>query len=283
MGRFQRSWALFGRSFQVLRENRKLLLFPVIIKALMLLIVAFFAVPLATMKTGYAITDTAHWEAVGQTVGITFDKGGRMHQTGSFYGIAAVVYLVSMFLATFCNVAFYHEILTALNGQPVSISRGFRFAASRLRAIAAWSLFSGLVGLIIKSIEERVGVVGRIVVRLIGIGWSIASVFAIPVIVREGASANPVQVLKSSARMLKKYMGRSAGRVCGDIGGHIPGVCAVACHLAALARGRVGRGCRVGAVADVLRRLPLCARRRRAGVQGRTLHLRQRRRRARAV
>jgi len=161
------------------------------------------------MKTGYTITEGAHWKAVGQAVGVTFDKGGEVHQTGPFYAIMAVVYLVSMFLTTFFNVAFYHEILTALNGQPVSISRGFRFAASRIRAVAAWSLFSGLVGLIIKSIEERVGVVGRIVVRLIGIGWSVASVFAIPVIVREGTSANPVEFLKSSARMLKKTWGES--------------------------------------------------------------------------
>ena len=209
MGKFQRSWALFGRSFQVLRENRKLLLFPIIITALTLLIVAFFAVPLTAMKTGYAVTDIAHWKAAGQAVGVTFDKGGRMHATGPFYGIAAVIYLLSMFLTTFFNVAFYHEILTALNGQPVSISRGFHFAASRIRAVAAWSLFSGLVGLIIKSIEERVGLVGRIVVRFIGIGWSVASVFVIPVIVREGASANPVQFLKSSAGMLKKTWGES--------------------------------------------------------------------------
>lgn len=209
MSKFQRSWALFGRSFQVLRENRKLLLFPIIISALMLLIVAFFAVPLATMKTGYAITDSAHWKAIGQAVGVSVGKDGHLQQTGPFYAIMAAVYLASMFLSTFFNVAFYHEILAALNGQPVSIKRGFRFAASRIRAIAAWSLFSGLVGLLIKSIEERVGFVGRIVVRLIGIGWSIASVFAIPVIVREGASANPLQVLKSSAYLLKKTWGES--------------------------------------------------------------------------
>jgi hypothetical protein len=27
--------------------------------------------------------------------------------------------LLSMFIATFCNVAFYHEILAALRGQPL--------------------------------------------------------------------------------------------------------------------------------------------------------------------
>jgi len=209
MSKFQRSWALFGRSFQVLRENKKLLLFPIIITALTLLIAAFFVVPLATMRTGYAITDAGHWKAIGHMVGITFDKKGTMQAAGPFYGIMVAIYLVSMFLTTFFNVAFYHEILTALNGQRVSIMRGFRFAASRIKAIAAWSLFSGLVGLLIQEIEGRVPYVGRIVVRLIGIAWSIASVFVIPVIVREGASANPVQFLKSSACLLKKTWGES--------------------------------------------------------------------------
>lgn len=208
MTKFQRSWVLFGRSFQVLRENKKLLLFPIIITALTVLIVAFFAVPLATMKTGYTITESAHWKAVGHGLGLTFDEKG-VQQTGPFYAIMIVIYLISMFLSTFFNVAFYHEILAALNAQPVSIMRGFRFATSRIKAIAAWSLFSGLVGLLIKSIEERVGFVGRIVVRLIGIAWSIASVFAIPVIVREGEAASPVQYLKRSAFLLRKTWGES--------------------------------------------------------------------------
>lgn len=209
MDKFRRSWVLFGRSCQVLRANRKLLLFPIIITTLLLVIVAFFAVPIATMRTGYAITDAGHWKAVGHTLGVDIDKDGNMRAAGAYYAIMAGAYLLSMFLSTFFNVAFYHEIIAALNGQRVSITRGFRFAASRIKAIAAWSLFSGLVGLLIKSIEERVGVVGRIVVRLIGIAWSVASVFAIPVIVREGTSANPVRVLKSSACMLKKAWGES--------------------------------------------------------------------------
>ena len=58
----------------------------------------------------------------------------------------AVAYFVSMFLATFSNVAFYHEIMQALNGQPVFIRRGFRFAATRWKAVLLWSLFAGLVG-----------------------------------------------------------------------------------------------------------------------------------------
>jgi len=114
-----------------------------------------------------------------------------------------------MFIATFCNVAFYHEILAALGGQEVSLGRGFKFAVSRLASILMWTLFAGLIGLLIKQIEERFALVGRIVARLIGIAWSIAAVFAIPVLVREEKNANPFAVLRTSAGLLKRTWGEA--------------------------------------------------------------------------
>jgi hypothetical protein len=72
-----------------------------------------------------------------------------------------------------------------------------------------WSLFAGLVGLIIKAIEERVSFVGQIIMRFIGLAWSIAAVFVIPVIVRQEQGANPVNLLRQSAGMLKRTWGEA--------------------------------------------------------------------------
>ena len=121
----------------------------------------------------------------------------------------AFLYFVSMFIATFCNVAFYHEILAALTGQPVSIARGLKFASTRLWSILMWTLFAGLVGLIIKAIEERMAIVGQIIGKLIGLAWSVAAVFAIPVIVRKEQNANPIAVLRDSAGTLKRTWGEA--------------------------------------------------------------------------
>jgi hypothetical protein len=119
------------------------------------------------------------------------------------------LYFVSMFLATFFNVAFYNEILAALGGQPVSIRRGLKFAMTRWKAVLMWALFAGLVGMIIKAIEERVSFVGQIIVRLIGLAWSIAAVFVIPIIVRQEQGANPVNLLRQSAGILKRTWGEA--------------------------------------------------------------------------
>ena len=119
------------------------------------------------------------------------------------------LYFVSMVTATFFNVAFYNEILAALSGQPVSLGRGLKFACSRWKAILMWALFAGLIGLLIKIIEQRFEIVGRIIARIVGIAWSIAAVFAIPVIVRDEETVNPFSVLKKSAMTLTQTWGES--------------------------------------------------------------------------
>ena len=82
-------------------------------------------------------------------------------------------------------------------------------AVSHLRAIVVWSLFTGAVGLIIRAIEERVGIVGRWIVGLLGVAWSVASVFVVPAIIVGPSTANPLHYLKTSATMLKKTWGES--------------------------------------------------------------------------
>ena len=124
-----------------------------------------------------------------------------------------------MFLATFFNVAFYSEIIAALNGKGVSFRRGLSTARSRLPSILAWSLLAGGVGWIIRTMEERLPFAARIVTGLIGMAWSIAAVFAIPVIIQEQPMRNPIKILQQSALTLKRtwgegligYLGFSAG------------------------------------------------------------------------
>jgi hypothetical protein len=122
-------------------------------------------------------------------------------------GLLFVIYFLSMFLATFFNVAYYSEIMAALNGKGVSFRRGFRTARDRLPAILVWSLLAGAVGWAIRSIEQRVPFAARIVAGLVGTAWSVAAVFAIPVIIREEPLRNPLVILKQSALTLKRTWG----------------------------------------------------------------------------
>ena len=112
-----------------------------------------------------------------------------------------------MFSATFCSVAFNSQVIAALNGDSVSIRRGIQVACSRLSSILVWSLFAGLVGMIIKSIEERLGFIGRLITGVIGLAWSVASIFVIPVMIREESMYNPFKLLEKSAKSIKSTWG----------------------------------------------------------------------------
>lgn len=214
MGRFQRSWSLFKSSASVVFQNPKVLLFPIVASAATVAIALFFLAPVALQPTGHGCGELTHWSAVAQLIFTqeSLDHMGAGERGALHFRTAAIVYLlvlyfVSMFLAIFSNVAFLSEIMKSLRGRKPSVLRGVRFACARWKPIVMWTLFAGLVGALIRAIEQRLDFVGRWVLRVIGIAWSIASVFAIPVIICADEATNPLSVLKKSALTLKKTWG----------------------------------------------------------------------------
>ena len=218
LSKFGRSWILFKSSVFIVLKHKKLLLFPVLTLLLTGVILVFFLTPIALQSTGHSYREYAHWKAVAQTVFV--EDSAPVHQGGNTNSsdlhlkplgmvYAGGIYFLSMLLATFFNVAFYHEILKALKGEAVSIRAGLSFACTKWKPILMWTLFAGLVGLIIRTLEERLSFIGQWIVGLIGLAWSVASVFVIPVIITEETTVNPLNMLKSSALTLKKTWGES--------------------------------------------------------------------------
>jgi hypothetical protein len=214
MSKFRRSWLLFKSSLSIIARNKQLLVFPIMIFTLTCVIFLFFLAPIALQPTGHSYAQAEHWQAIGHSLFTHSAAAADSQRSEIGFTPLAVAYLVflyfvAMFFATFFNVAFYNEILAALSGQPVSIARGLKFAGTRAKAILMWTLFAGLVGLLIKIIEQRLELVGRLIARFLGLAWSIAAVFVIPIIVREEQSANPVNLLRRSADILKRTWGEA--------------------------------------------------------------------------
>jgi hypothetical protein len=221
--RLNRSWQLFKRSVLVIRDHPKLLLFPIVTFLLTGMIALFFLAPVALVFVA------PHW------------LGGKAHELANAFGflriqkagtftfqvqpvgaaILAGIYLLNMFLATMFSVAFTHEIFEALDGQPVSISRGIAAACKRWKSVLLWSLLAGLVGLIIRAVEDRLALVGRLVAGLIGLAWSVASVFAISILARDPTVSNPFKVLTKSAETIKRTWGEALAGYIGMRGANI--------------------------------------------------------------
>jgi len=208
--KIQRSVRLLRSSVAVIQAQPKLLLFPLMIAVFTTAIAFFFLVPIIFVPTGYHLTQGQHWQALAHKLFVAHPgpDHGDTFTVGPWLGAYLLaLYLISMFCATFCNVAFYTEVMAALNGRAVSFGHGFAVAQSRVKSILVWSLFAGLVGVLIRQLEDRLSFVGRFIVGLIGTVWSVASVFAIPVLVREEPTANPVKILGHSAGTIKRAWG----------------------------------------------------------------------------
>jgi hypothetical protein len=256
--KFQRSWQLFKASITLTFRYPKLLWFPFLTTIMTAFIALFFlsamAIPVVLHHTGYHLDQKEHWLALkdhylpapavhtGNVAPVAPSPGAVINPPishpiagrGSLWRSVFLlpIYLISMFLATFFNVAFYSEIIAALNGKGVSFRRGLGVARSRLPSILAWSLFAGLVGWLIRAIEERLPFFARIVTGIIGIAWSIAAVFAIPVIIQQQPMRNPLKILQQSAMTLKRAWGEG---LIGYVGFSAGSVVVVGCSLLPLA------------------------------------------------
>ena len=101
---------------------------------------------------------------------------------------------------------------------------------------------SATVSLILQAIEERVGVVGRIVVSLLGLAWTLVTFLVLPIIVIEGIGVG--DAIRRSKDLFKRTWGEN---VAAQIGFGLLGFLAVLPGIAIIVLG-VGAG---GAIAGI--------------------------------
>jgi len=188
MGKIARTWSMMSACWQVLKQDKGLLLFPFISGVCCLALLASFAVPLYT---------TGHWQPPGAKTGT--------NQQAVYYGIFFLFYVCNYFVIVFFNSAIVACAAIRMSGGAPTVADGFRAAASRLPVIAGWAVVSATVGLILRIIEDRSEKVGRIVAGLLGAAWTVVSFLVVPILVVE--NKNPVAALKDSTALLKKTWG----------------------------------------------------------------------------
>ena len=199
MERFKRSWELAKQSWKVMRSHPSLAIFPIISGIATLLVSISFILPIFFSL-----------KASG-----TFDSHNSNEPQFSaiYYVISFCYYLISYFVVVFFNVGLIHCANKVLNNEPTSVGDGLRAAMKRLGPILGWSLIGATVGMILRTISERVGFVGQIVVALLGGAWNIVTFFVVPTLAIEGIG--PIAAIKTSFETIKKTWGES---LIGNIG-----------------------------------------------------------------
>jgi Family of unknown function (DUF6159) len=193
MGRFSRSWELVKQSFAVLRSDKQLMLFPVLSGAACLLVTAIIA-------TGGAL-------AIMPAMTLAAASGERWQpsQSPAFLLGMFALYIANYFVIVFFNVALVGVANSRLMGGTWTFRDGLELAWARKGTILKWALVAATVGVILRTIEERMGVIGRIIMRIIGVAWALACYFVVPVLAFEDLT--PLDAIKRSSRLFRDTWG----------------------------------------------------------------------------
>ena len=188
--RLSNGWSISMCCFKVLKENRDLVLFPILSGASMIVLTGSFVIA--------AVFATNIFSNL-------FDYDNR----GFAYLLAFAFYLINYFIVIFFNVALMHCVRQYFRGEEVVLRDGLSFSVSRLGVILSWSILAATVGTILKIVQEETGIVGKIITDILGVIWNMATFFVVPVLAYE--NAGPIDAFKRSAQIMKEKWGESLG------------------------------------------------------------------------
>jgi hypothetical protein len=190
-GKFSRSWDLVKASARVLQADKALMVFPLLSAVSSLAVIASFVIPVLAL-TGFGRSVEAFQ--------------GRHMSPGFYLGMFAF-YVVQYFVIIFFNTALVGAALSRLRGGSPTVADGMRVATSRLPTIVGYALISATVGVFLRALQERLGLIGRLVAGFLGFGWTLASFLAVPVLASE--DVGPVEAVKRSVELLKRTWGEN--------------------------------------------------------------------------
>ncbi len=189
--RVSNGWSLAKASWEVLKLDRELLVFPLLSGVACLIVMASFALPLAA--GGYL-------DNIGN-----LDEESGANITLAVVGF--VFYFINYFIIVFFNTALVSCAIIRFRGGDPTVADGFRAAVERLPQILAWTAVSATVGMILKGLESRSRRTGQFVGGMLGMAWSATTYLVIPVLVVE--RVGPFEAISRSLSILRRHWGES--------------------------------------------------------------------------
>jgi hypothetical protein len=185
MGRIGRSFALTAQAYRVLMQDKELMLLPLISGAIIVTVaVSFFFVS-----------------------GITGAAAGLRQRDPATMILMFLFYVVTYGIGLFFQAAVIAGATERLRGGDPTVASALAAASRRLGPIVMWAVVAATVGMVLRTIQERVGFVGKIVVAIVGAAWSLATFFVVPVLVLEDRSIG--DSFKRSLSVFKETWGES--------------------------------------------------------------------------
>ena len=188
--RIGNTWSLIGTSWDLLKKDKEMLVFPLISGICLLLVLGSFGL-------GILNSQDQGWQLPA--------REAPLAEQVAYYGKLFIFYFCTYFIIMFFNTGIVTCAVIRMRGGDPTLMDGFRVAFARVPLLLGWALLSATVGLILRIIEDRSRTVGRIVAGLLGMAWSLTTFLALPILVVEGKG--PFAAVKQSTKMLKDTWG----------------------------------------------------------------------------
>ncbi len=187
---FGNTWNITKTSMSVLRQDKELLVFPVLAGVFVLIIAGITAGIFASIGT-FDRLDTA-------------GEGSQL-KAGDI--VVAVLALVAvMFVVNYFNAALMGAARVRLRGGDPSVGTGFAAVNKHLVAVFGWSVISAIIFIILTYLRGKTdSFIGRIMIDIVGAVWAYMTFFVVPILIVEGVG--PIEAIKRS----KSYFSRTWG------------------------------------------------------------------------
>jgi len=192
LGKFKASRMIVSESWNVLKQDKEMMIFPILSSIATLLVLlaflgGFFFLVLSGSWSG-AEEYTREEEIMGYAIGFAY-------------------YLITFFILNFFQAGMMLIANARFNGQNMSFGDGIRGAVRNSFKIFQFALISSTVGLILQIISNKSKIVGKIVAAIFGAAWQILTYFSLPslIIGEKGVKES----FKDSASVIRKTWGES--------------------------------------------------------------------------
>ncbi len=192
MGKIARSWDLVWQSFSILRSDKELVFLPVVS--------AIFSLSISAVILGASALFFRPEIVVFLTT-----RPPRPAFSQGMWACLFLFYLANYFIVIFFNVALVSIASDRLSGGHATLNDGLQIAWERKGSIFEWAFLTATVGILLRALEDRMGWLGRMIVGWIGIAWSLATYFVVPILAAE--NVGPVEALQHSAGIFSETWG----------------------------------------------------------------------------
>ena len=185
------SMRIMSASWRVLRQDRELLLFP-------LMALATSALILVMTYFGARAVGAPKLEPDGtMSVAPTLDS----------WVVVGLGALAVMSVSIFFNGALTAGAYQRMSGGDPTIASALGHAVERLPALLGWAALNWTLGLVMRFVGSKVGWLGRVLLGGASVLWAIAVYLTIPAIVID--DLGPVRALKRSVALLRHTWGEN--------------------------------------------------------------------------